>query len=318
MKAVSAMRERRLVRRGGRTTIQDGVVTIRSAQAYLYLLPAFLVLAVFLLYPVVMLLRMGFYEKYVFVTDQGSGFGLSSFRYVLADPAFRLAVKNTCTIVFVGVPITVIIAMVLAVLINSLTRSKGVFQCIYFLPYVTSIYAIGIVFKWLFHSDYGYINQFLNLLGLDSQKWLTDPNLVTITVTIFTIWSGMAFKVILFLAGLQKIDKQYYQAARVDGASRLRTFTRVTMPLLSPTIWMVSMMAVLYAFKTYNEIVALFGKDAAGPGNSAITIVFYIYNMFFTKGMVHYAAAAAVLFLALVIVITVIQRTITRRLTHYV
>lgn len=312
------MDKRRKSRRGPRTTIKDGIVTIRSAQAYLYLLPAFLVLAVFLLYPLVMLLRMGFYEKYVFVTDQGSGFGLSSFQYVLADPVFHLAVKNTCFIVFVGVPVTVIIALVLAVLINSLTRSKGVFQCIYFLPYVTSIYAIGIVFKWLFHSDYGYINQFLHFLGFAPQRWLTDPGLVTISTTIFTIWSGMAFKVILFLAGLQKIDRQYYQAARVDGASRLRTFTKVTLPLLSPTVWMVTMMAVLYAFKTYNEIVALFSKDVAGPGNSAITIVFYIYNMFFTKGMVHYAAAAAVLFLALVIVITVVQRAITRRLTHYV
>ena len=154
--------------------------------------------------------------------------------------------KNTCIIVFLGVPITVIIAMVLATLINSLTKAKGIYQCIYFLPYVTSIYAIGIVFKWLFHSDYGYINQFLGLFGIAPLHWLTDSRLVTITVTIFTIWSGMAFKVILFLAGLQKIDKQYYQAARVDGASRFRTFRKVTLPLLSPTIWMVTMMAVLY------------------------------------------------------------------------
>lgn len=307
-----------LLRRKNKTTIKDGIVTIRSAQAYLYLLPAFIILAVFLLYPLVMLLRMGFYEKYVFAIDKGTGFGLSAFRYVLRDPQFHTAVKNTCIIVFLGVPITVIIAMVLATLINSLTKAKGVYQCIYFLPYVTSIYAIGIVFKWLFHSDYGYINQFLGLFGIAPLHWLTDSRLVTITVTIFTIWSGMAFKVILFLAGLQKIDRQYYQAARVDGASRFRTFRKVTLPLLSPTIWMVTMMAVLYAFKTYNEIVALFAKDSAGPGNSAITIVFYIYNMFFTKGMVHYAAAASVLFLILVIFVTVVQRVVTRRLTHYV
>ena len=258
--------------------------TRRSAKAYLYLLPAFAVLAVFVVYPILMTLRMGFYQSYVYLTDTGTGFGLNSFRYVLQDPAFGLAVRNTMFIVLVGVPITIVLSLGAALLINSLLRTKGLFQTLYFLPYVTSTLAIGLVFRWLFHSEYGYINFFLEFLGLEPQKWLSDPNLTIVAVTIFTIWNGMAFKIVLFLAGLQKIDQQYYKAARIDGTPAHRIFFRITMPLLSPTFWMVTIVSVIHAFKTYNEVYAMFSRESAGPGNSAITMVYYIYDMFFNRG----------------------------------
>ncbi len=158
--------------------------TRRSAKAYLYLIPAFAVLAVFVVYPILMTLRMGFYQSYVYLTDTGTGFGLNSFRYVLQDPAFGLAVRNTMFIVLVGVPITIVLSLGAALLINSLLRTKGLFQTLYFLPYVTSTLAIGLVFRWLFHSEYGYINFFLEFLGLEPQKWLSDPNLTIVAVTI--------------------------------------------------------------------------------------------------------------------------------------
>lgn len=316
---LSKIKQKRIARRKrSKIIIENGQISVRSPKAYLYLLPAIIVLAVFLFYPLIKILRMGFFEKYVYITGTGTGFGLSSFVHVLKDPVYQLALKNTCIIVFIGVPITVGLALLIAILINSLTKGKGFFQCAYFLPYVTSIYAVGIVFKWLFHSDYGYINLFMNIFGADSIKWLTDPQYVVFSVTIFTIWNGLALKVILFLAGLQKIDKQYYQAAKVDGTGRGRVFSKITMPLLSPTIWMVTMISVIHAFKTYNEIVALYGKEAAGPGNSAITVIFYIYNMFFTKGQVHYAAAAALIFLIIVVGLTAIQKLISKRFVYYV
>lgn len=136
--------------------------------------------------------------------------------------------------------------------------------------------------RWLFHSEYGYINFFLEFLGLEPQKWLSDPNLTIVAVTIFTIWNGMAFKIVLFLAGLQKIDQQYYKAARIDGTPAHRIFFRITMPLLSPTFWMVTIVSVIHAFKTYNEVYAMFSRESAGPGNSATTMVYYIYDMFST------------------------------------
>ena len=289
-----------------------------SAKAYLYLLPAFAVLGVFVFYPIVKTLRMGFYESYLYLTDTGKGLGLASFAYVLKDPAFHLALRNTLIIVAVGVPITIVLALGSALFINSLRKGRGVFQTIYFLPYVTSTIAIGLVFRWLFHSDYGYINYFLSFLGVAPQKWLTAPNLTIVSVTIFTVWNGLAFKIVLFLAGLQKIDPQYYQAARIDGTPPHRVFFRITMPLLSSTFWMVVIISVIHAFKTYNEVYSLFGGNGAGPGNSAITVVYYIYDMFFNRSQVHYASAAAIIFLVIVLALTAIQKWVSRRLVHYV
>ena len=289
-----------------------------SAKAYLYLLPAFAVLGVFVFYPIVKTLRMGFYESYVYLTDTGKGLGLASFAYVLKDPAFHLALRNTLIIVAVGVPITIVLALGSARFINSLRKGRGVFQTIYFLPYVTSTIAIGLVFRWLFHSDYGYINYCLSFLGVAPQKWLTAPNLTIVSVTIFTVWNGLAFKIVLFLAGLQKIDPQYYQAARIDGTPPHRVFFRITMPLLSSTFWMVVIISVIHAFKTYNEVYSLFGGNGAGPGNSAITVVYYIYDMFFNRSQVHYASAAAIIFLVIVLALTAIQKWVSRRLVHYV
>lgn len=289
-----------------------------SAKAYLYLLPAFAVLGVFVFYPIIKTLRMGFYESYVYLTDTGKGLGLASFAYVLKDPAFRLALRNTLIIVAVGVPITIVLALGSALFINSLRKGRGVFQTIYFLPYVTFTIAIGLVFRWLFHSDYGYINYFLSFLGVAPQKWLTAPNLTIVSVTIFTIWNGLAFKIVLFLAGLQKIDPQYYQAARIDGTPPHRVFFRITMPLLSSTFWMVVIISVIHAFKTYNEVYSLFGGNGAGPGNSAITVVYYIYDMFFNRSQVHYASAAAIIFLMIVLALTALQKWVSRRLVHYV
>lgn len=297
--------------------MNKGKAWFKDFKAWLYLLPALTILCVFVLYPMFKVLRMGFYKKYVYLTDVGTGFGLDSFRYVLRDPVFHLALKNTCVIVFIGVPITVALALVIAVLINSLMKAKGIFQNIYFLPYVTSTIAVGIVFRWLFHSSYGYFNYFLGLFGISPKEWMTDPNLVTISVTIFTIWSGLAYKIILFLAGLQKIDRQYYQAAKIDGTSRTRTFFKITLPLLSPTMWMIVMISIIHAFKTYTEIFAMFEGANAGPGNTAITLVYYIYNMFYVNGQVHYASAAALIFLGILLSLTAVQKIVSRKFIHY-
>lgn len=290
----------------------------RSKRAWLYLLPAGIILCMFVFFPIIMTLRMGFYESYVYLTDTGKGFGLASFIYVLKDPAFRLAIRNTLIIVCLGVPVTIVLALGSAFFINNLAHGKGLFQTIYFLPYVTSTIAIGLVFRWLFHSDYGYINYFLSFLGIPGQKWLTNPNLTVISVTIFTIWNGMAFKIVLFLAGLQKIDPLYYQAARMDETPPVRVFFRITMPLLSSTFWMVTIISVIHAFKTYNEVYSMFGGSGAGPGNSAITIVYYIYDMFFNRSQVHYASAAAIIFFIIIMALTFLQKWVSKRFIHYV
>ena len=241
-----------------------------SLKAYFYLLPAALILAVFVFFPIIMTLRMGFYESYVYLTDVGKGFGLASFRYVLKDPAFRSAVRNTLIITFIGVPITIVLSLGSACLSTLLGKGKGLFRDD-LLPSLCNLHHCHqLVFRWLFHSDYGYINHVLSFFGLPPQKWLTDPNLTTISVTIFTIWNGMAFKIVLFLAGLQKIDPQYYQAARMDETPPSRVFFRITMPLLSSTFWMVTIVSVIHAFKTYNEVTPC--SEETGPAPETVPL----------------------------------------------
>lgn len=288
----------------------------KNIKAYLYLIPALILTIVFVIYPLVKVFRMGFYTKFNFLTDVGTGLGFKSFQYVLNDPGFILALKNTLIIFGVGLPISLIISLLIAVLINSKIKCQGLFQTLYFLPYVTSVIAIGIVFRTLFHSEYGYFNYIFSLLNLDPIHWLSDPNLAIWAVTIFYIWSGLAFKIILFLAGLQKIDPQIYKAAKIDGASRTKTFFRVTLPLLSPTMWMVIMVSVIYSFKIYNEIFSLF-NGTPGPANSAMTLVYYIYDMFYNKNQVHYASAAAIILFIIIMAVTILQKQISKRFTHY-
>ena len=301
--------------------MSDGTLRVRSGWAYAYILPGMLLLLLFTIYPLVMVLRTAFYQKYVYITNTGTGFGLSSFTWVLKDPTFWMACKNTLILLLIALPITLILALGFALLINSIKKLQGFFQTIYFLPYVTSTIAVGMAFLWLFHSDYGYINYFLEFFGIPAQKWLTDPKLMIVALSIFSVWNGLAFKILLFLAGLQKINKQVYQAARIDGASPVKTLFRITLPLLSPTTWMVTLVSIIYVARTFNEVYSMFVSFAggtAGSGNAAITVMYYIYWMFYDQGKVNYAAAAAILFLIVILLITVIQRAVSKKFVHYV
>jgi multiple sugar transport system permease protein len=310
------------LKRSRLTETADGHLLVRSPIAYLYLLVPVCMLVVFLLYPTVMTGRMAFYEKFVYITSKGSGFGLSSFEYVLSDPVFWTAARNTLILLLVALPITVLLSLSSALLINSIKKLQGFFQSIFFLPYVTSSIAIGSAFRWLFHSDYGYLTWFLNLLGIEAQAWLTDSSLVIWTLCIFCIWNGLAYKIVLFLAGLQKIDKDVYKAAKIDGASPVRTTMKITLPLLAPTTWMVSIMSMIFTAKAYNEVYALFtgygGGGTAGIGNNAITIVYYIYYQFSQRSKVNYAAAAAILFLIFILLLTLIQRLMSKKFVQYI
>ena len=301
--------------------MSDGTLRINSAWGYAYILPALALLLLFTLYPLFMVLRTAFYEKYVYITNTGSGFGPAAFAWVLRDSTFWLACRNTAILLLIALPITLILALGAALLINSIVKARGFFQTVYFLPYVTSTIAVGMAFLWLFHSDYGYINYFLNLFGISPQKWLTNPPLMIVSLSVFSVWNGLAFKILLFLAGLQKINKQVYQAARIDGASPAKILFRITLPLLSPTTWMVTLVSILYVARTFNEVYAMFVSftgGTAGSGNAAITIMYYIYWMFYDQGKVNYAAAAAILFLIVILLITGLQRVIAKKFVHYV
>ena len=175
--------------------------------------------------------------------------------------------------------------------------------------------AIGVVFSAILHSEYGYLNYILSLFGIKGPSWLGDPKYSVWSLIIFYIWSGLAFKVIILLAGLKRIDPQLYKSAKIDGSKGWRTFRRITLPSLTPTFWMLSIVSVIYVFKIYNEVVALFG--GSGPAEKAMTLTYYVYDMFYSRNQVNYAAAAAVIQFALILVVTIIQKVVTKRLTYY-
>ena len=254
--------------------------------------------------------------------------GIANFKSVLTDQLFWVALRNTALIVIVSVPLTVIIGLGIAVGLNSIKKFQGFYQTVFFLPYVTNTIALGMVFATLFHQNYGLVNIVFNIIGF---AWIngttftgtTDVTLVTaLTVlTAYTVWNGLAFKIIVFLSGLQNIDKQYYQAAQIDSASRWRIFSKITVPLLSPMILYITITSFIGAFKAYSSVIAIFGTGRYGPEgepNMLITVVGYIYDKMEYGGTPYGVAAAASLILFFIIlIITVLQLQISKKRVHY-
>ena len=288
-----------------------------ETKGWLYVSPALIVKIIFVVYPLIKAFRMAFYTKYNYLLEVGSGFGLSAFEYIFTDDKFIAALKNTLLVFCVGLPISLILAMAIALLINRRNKSYGFFQTVFFIPYVTSTIAIGVVFRAIFHSEYGYINYILSWFGIQPVEWLSNTSVAIWSVIIFYIWSGLAFKIIILLAGLKRIDPQIYKVAKIDGAkSSFRIFRRITLPLLSPTLWMLFIVSAIYSLKMYNEIFSLF-NGSAGPADSAMTVSFYIYTMFYVRNQVNYAAAAAVVMFVVILAVTLVQKAVGKRFTYY-
>lgn len=288
----------------------------QSWSGYLYILPALVIVGVFTIYPLIRVFLMSTYEGYDFSSGTVKGYGPENFRYLLQDEVFHQALAHTFIYVLIVTPVTVGLSLLLAVALNSNIRSRGLFQTVYFLPYVTSIVAMGIVWSWIFHSTYGIVNYMLGLFGIAPVQWLNDPAMAMPTLILFSIWKGLAFNIVIFLAGLQNIDPQYYQAGRIDSAPKRRVFFRITVPLLSPMIVYAVVMEMIGSFKVYTEIYALFGGHA-GPANSAVTMVYYIYDQFYGNWNFGVASAAAVVLFAVILAFTLLQLRVSKRRVFY-
>ena len=280
-------------------------------KAYLYLLPSILVLTVFTLYPLVKAFLMSFQEDYSIIDGSFDGINLANYMDLFSDDVFLKSLANTSLYVVFVVPVSILLSLVLAVLINDTVRARPVFQTIYFLPYVTSVIAIGIVWSWIFNSNYGLLNYILSLFGIEAIPWLNDPHYALPALIIFSIWKSLAFNILIFLAGLQSISPDIYQAARIDSTPRTRVFFKITVPKLRPILVYAFLMGLINAFKVYNEVFSLFQGDA-GPANSAITVVYYIYDKFYNSNDYGVASAAAVVLFVIILALTMIQRFVTR------
>ena len=282
----------------------------QNYKAWLYLLPALLILGMFQMYPILKSFFMGFYTEFDYLNDIVYQWGFDNFQKVLEDPDFLLALKNTCKLVLFAAPASLGTSLLFAVLLNSNIYCRKFFQSVYFLPFVTSMVAVSIVWAWMLNKDFGLVNAFLSILGVSKKAWLTDPNMTLPILIVLSVWKGLGYRVIIFLAGLQNIDQRYYQAARTDGAHSARRFFHITLPLLKPTLLFLSITTVIDIFKTFDEVYIMYGNDT-GPLKSGLTIVYYIFNKFYRHWEFASAAAAAFLLFVIILGITLIQFMIT-------
>ena len=285
---------------------------LRPYKGFLYLLPSIIVLCVFTIYPLIKTFMMSFMEDYNLVNGTYTAINLENYKELFSDATFLAALKNTGIYVIFVVPISVVLSLIIAVFINDVVRGKAIFQTLYFRPYVTSVIAIGLVWRWMFNSNYGLINSILNLFGLESIEWLNLPKYAMPALIIFSVWKSLAFNILIFLSGLQTIPQDIYRAARVDSTPKIRVFFRLTVPQMKPIIVYAFMMGFISAFKVYNEVYSLFGGTRAGPANSAITVVYYIYAKFYNSYRYGIASAAAVVLFVIIFVFTMIERYVTR------
>ena len=294
----------------------------RDLKGWLYLLPALLFLGVFMVYPLIDVFIYSFEEGYNSASQTYFGVGIYNYHYVLQDPYFLQALKNTFILVLITVPLSTALALLISVGLSSIQKLRDAFQTIYFLPYVTNTLAVGLVFMILFkktpYTD-GLANLILSWFGAGPIDFIDGPYWAKMFVLcLYTIWVVMPFKVLILTSALASVDQTYYNAAKVDGTSRWRIFTKITLPMISPTLFYLIITGFIGAFKAYSDAVALFGTNLNAAQMN--TIVGYVYDMLYgnSGGYPSYASAAAIILFAIVLTITCINLLVSRKHVHYV
>lgn len=292
-----------------------------NLKAWLYLLPAILFLGIFMVYPLIDVLIYSLEEGYNSASQTYFGIGFYNYGYVLRDPYFLQAVKNTFILVFITVPLSTAISLLISLGLSSIKKLRDLFQTIYFLPYVTNTLAVGLVFMILFkptvYND-GLVNAFLGLFGVSPIDFIDGPYWAKMLVLcIYTIWVVMPFKILIFTSAIASVPKTYYDAAMIDGTSGGRMFTSITLPMISPTIFYLVITGFIGAFKAYSDAVALFGTNLNAAEMN--TIVGYVYDMLYSDGGGYpsFASAAAIILFCIVLTITCINLLVSKKKVHY-
>ena len=292
-----------------------------NLKGWLYLLPAMAFLGFFLVYPLIDVLIYSFEEGYNFASQTYFGIGGYNYSYVLHDPYFLQALKNTFILVVITVPVSTGLALLISVGLSSIQKLRDLYQTVYFLPYVTNTLAVGLVFMILFkqtpYTD-GLANLILSWFGAAPIDFIGGPYWAKMFVLCFyTIWVVMPFKILILTSALASVDQTYYNAAKVDGTSKWRIFTKITLPMISPTMFYLIITGFIGAFKAYSDAVALFGTDLNAAEMN--TIVGYIYDMLYgnSGGYPSYASAAAIILFTIVLTITCINLLVSKKHVHY-
>ena len=292
-----------------------------NLKAWLYLLPAILFIGVFLVYPLIDVLIYSFEEGYNSASQTYFGVGFYNYGYVLRDPFFLQAIKNTLILVFITVPLSTALSLAISVALASIKKLRELFQTVYFLPYVTNTLAVGLVFMILFkptaYSD-GLVNLFLSLFGVDPIDFIDGPYWAKmLTICLYTVWIVMPFKILILTTAIASVKQDYYNAAMIDGTSKWRTFYKITLPMISPSLFYLIITGFIGAFKAYSDAVALFGTNLNVAEMN--TIVGYVYDMLYGEGGGYpsYASAAAIVLFVIVLTITVINLLVSKKKVHY-
>jgi multiple sugar transport system permease protein len=303
---------------------------------YIYILPALVLLIVFRLVPIVMSFIISFYEWSLHGT--GGFIGFSNYIKLVHDPEFWQSMLNTVWLVVLVVPASLVFSLLFAVLLNQIKALKGLFRTIYFMPFVTSMVAVSIVWKIIFNEQTGLANKFIGLVGINPQKWLAEargifdiffsgfgihlpgwaagPSQALFAIVILTVWKGLGYNTIIYLAGLQNIAKDYYEAAEIDGAGKIKQFFKITLPLVSPTSFYVLMMTTIVTFQAFSQVYLMTGPPAGGPLGTTNLIVYYIFNKGFDAQEMGYASAAALVLFVVILGLTIVQKRLEKHVTY--
>lgn len=301
-----------------------------------YLLPAVLILVAFRVVPIILSVRMSLFDWGM--AGARAFVGLGNYLAVLQDPVFWKSLLNTGWYIAFEVPLTLFLSLVIALLLNQQIKGLGAYRTIYYLPVVTSIVAVSVVWRWILQPDRGLLNYLLSVVHLDGLRWLQDPrglfqlivgpnvnlpqalrgpSIALLSLVMMGIWKAIGYNVVIFLAGLQNIPKTYYEAARIDGASRLSIFRNITWPLISPTTYYVLIMSCIGAFETFAQVWIMTGPPAGGPLSTTKVVMYYFYENSFELWRLGYGASIAFFAFIIILVLTILQRVFLERKVQY-
>lgn len=287
--------------------------TFSKIEPWLYLSPFLIFIIIFTLYPVINVFTISFKENYSYLRGTFSKLSFENYKYVLTDEKFTSGLRNTALYVLFVVPVSTAIALFFANLLNKKIRGSAIFQTAFFLPMVTSVTAVGLIWRLMYNQQYGIINWLLSKFGIEKIGWVTESHWSLFALIIFGTWNILPFTIIILLSGMQNINETYYTVARVDGAKPARIFFRITVPLLSPTIFLVCIVNTITCFKVFSELYPLFyGKP--GPYYNLYTVVYYIRYAMMEKRKYGYAAAAAVILFLCIFVVTLLELYLKKRM----
>jgi len=283
-----------------------------TAAGYLFLLPALGGILVFILGPVVAAIALSF-TKWDLLTP-AKFIGLSNYQELIQDPMFRKVMLNTLIFTGASVPLSLILSLGLALALNQKIKGIVIFRTIYFLPVVSSMVAVSLVWRWLYNPNYGLLNYFLNLLHLPSVNWLFSTTWAMPAVILMSVWKGLGYNMVIFLAGLQGIPQMYYESAKIDGAGKFQAFKNITLPLLSPTTFFVLVISIISSFQVFDQI---FVMTSGGPAHATEVIIYYIYHNAFQIFRMGYASALAFCLFIIIFALTLLQIRLSKRWVFY-